>query len=249
MKDIEAAIAAVGDINLPWEFMSGLTTNTEYIAHCEGPLEPQIRIHHTAQLDKNSRIKANFQSSRLYICDRAKIENCLIEFRGSGSTLVVGPKANVRNTRVTISGKRSLVVIGAATTIGGAHMIAAEQRSIFIGDDCMLSNDIIIRTSDSHGIFDIATGERLNVAKDVILGAHVWLGNGVRLNKGSYIAPGCIVAQASVVSGIQTTASSIYGGVPSRLIRKGVAWSRTGKFEDVPLRFRNAAVVIDPTTS
>jgi len=42
------------------------------------------------------------------------------------------------------------------------HIAVTENSKVLIGEDCMLANDIDIRTGDSHSVIDMETGERLN---------------------------------------------------------------------------------------
>jgi acetyltransferase-like isoleucine patch superfamily enzyme len=95
----------------------------------------------------------------------------------------------------------------------------------------------VLRTSDHHGIFERSSGVRLNPSADVIVGAHVWLGNGCRVNKGTRIGSGAIIGQNAIAGG-DVEANSIYAGVPARKLRDDVVWSRTEKIRDVPERFR-----------
>lgn len=68
------------------------------------------------------------------------------------------------------------IEIGANTTIESkAQLAACEGTKILIGDDCMFSHDIYVRTTDSHSIID-ACGQRINEAKSIIIGHHVWVG-------------------------------------------------------------------------
>ncbi len=62
---------------------------------------------------------------------------------------------------------------------------ACEGRKIVIGEDCMFFAGIYISTTDFHSMFDVNTQERLNPAKNVINGNHVWLESDVSVLKGS----------------------------------------------------------------
>lgn len=97
-----------------------------------------------------------------------------------------------------------------------------EGKSITIGDDCMFSSSIYIRTSDEHPIIDIESGERINHAKDIVISDHVWVGEGVTINKGSVIPYGCIIGTKSLVGKKLSRPSSSYAGIPLRLIREGI---------------------------
>jgi acetyltransferase-like isoleucine patch superfamily enzyme len=97
----------------------------------------------------------------------------------------------------------------------------------------MFSSHVTLRNRDWHGIFDATTRELINPPQNVVVGSHVWLGSGVCVNKGAVIGGGTIVGQASVVSG-RLKGSSMYAGVPARMVRGDVIWSRTLNPDDIP---------------
>lgn len=106
------------------------------------------------------------------------------------------------------------------------NLFSLEGKKILIKDNCMFSSRVFIRNSDEHSIIDINNNERINPAKDVIIGKDVWLGESVSINKGAIIADGIIVGSNSVVTKNLLRERSIYAGNPVRLIREGVIWKR-----------------------
>ena len=93
-----------------------------------------------------------------------------------------------------------------------------------LGVGCLLSN-VTIRNSDLHSIMDIETGERINQARDIIIGAGVWLGEDVAVYKGVTIGEGSIVgARSTVLKDIPANVAA--AGTPARVIREGVSWKR-----------------------
>ena len=116
--------------------------------------------------------------------------------------------------------------VGQNTTMVEASIAVTEPGSkIVIGDECMFANDIDIRTGDSHSIIDADTGERLNYAKDVIIGNHVWIASHVIVLKGVTIGENTIVATGSVVTK-PCEAGVIVAGNPAGVIKTGVSWKR-----------------------
>jgi acetyltransferase-like isoleucine patch superfamily enzyme len=89
----------------------------------------------------------------------------------------------------------------------------------------MLSSNVEIRSSDGHSILDQKTGERLNPAKNVTIGDHVWLGAGVKVMKGARLGSRSVVAAAAIVTG-DVPEGSIVVGIPARVLRNGVTWDR-----------------------
>lgn len=106
---------------------------------------------------------------------------------------------------------------------GILHAICSEGRSIILGDDCLFSFGIWIRTADPHLVYDGGTHRRINPSKDVLVGDHVWIGQDALLLKGTRIGSGSIIGAKSLVSGIVPSNSS-WGGVPVREIRSNIFW-------------------------
>ena len=109
---------------------------------------------------------------------------------------------------------------------GGGHseLAAIEGTHIILGDDCMLSANITIRTGDSHSVLDALTRERINKSKSVVIGNHVWIGNTVLIFKGTQISDNSIVAGGSVVTGKTFPKNCIIGGNPAKVIKESADW-------------------------
>ncbi|MGS0525300.1 hypothetical protein ACU8V7_09025 [Zobellia nedashkovskayae] len=81
------------------------------------------------------------------------------------------------------------------STFEDTHLAVTEPSSkVTIGVDCMFANTIDIRTGDSHSIIDIKSNKRINYAKNIIIGNHVWVGAHSSILKGATIADNSIVA-------------------------------------------------------
>lgn len=105
-------------------------------------------------------------------------------------------------------------------------IITTSPANITIGDDCMFSSNVQIRTGDGHTIKNLNTGEILNFSKDICIGNHCWIGHDVTVLKGVRISDGCIIGTKSLVTKSITKRNSISGGVPSKIIKMGVMWER-----------------------
>lgn len=145
---------------------------------------------------------------------------------GSRNVLFLGPYSRLNNADIRITGNDGVFFFGAFATVESmVVMLTGEGGRISIGDHCMLSARIIIDRSDHHGIYDTATGARINHDRDVEIHDHTWLGRDVRVGKGAVIERDSIVGQGSVVSG-RLKAGCIHAGAPAKPIREGVTWSR-----------------------
>lgn len=165
--------------------------------------------------------------NQIIVGEGSYLAHLKIRMRGSGHRLVFG-----RNCRVSRGGvfwfedENGLLEIGENTTIVEAHIVVDEPGSkVSIGRDCMFANDIEIRVSDSHAILDAATGRRLNPARDIVIGEHVWIAahaivlKGVEIGRDSVIAAGTVVTK-SCPPGV------ILAGNPASVIKEGVTWRR-----------------------
>lgn len=117
------------------------------------------------------------------------------------------------------------ITIGENTTSVEMHIFSLEGKSIKIGSDCMFSSRVYIRNSDEHGIFDF-DGNRINLAKDIIIGKHVWLGDNVTINKGVEILDNIVVGSGSIVIKSLKNPFAVYAGIPAKLIKENIVWKR-----------------------
>ena len=105
-------------------------------------------------------------------------------------------------------------------------LAACESKKISIGNDCMFSNKVQLRTSDSHSILDENT-KRINPGNDIEIGNHVWIGTEVIVLKGATIPENCIVGARSIVtSSLNASPNSMITGMPARVVKTNINWSR-----------------------
>lgn len=177
------------------------------------------------------------------------------EIIGSGHSLIIGDNTILNDTVIHMTGRNNKIIIGSNCIIGQGcsfwcegvnavieigdnttftrdiHLNAQEDnKKIAIGNDCMFSNTIIIRTSDSHPIYD-NQGNRINFADDVIIGNHVWIAPNSKVMKGSIIGDGSIIGSDTMVT--KTLPNNCLAvGHPARIVKSDISWSR----EDVVLK-------------
>ena len=145
---------------------------------------------------------------------------------GNGHSVIIDERVVIKKANFWFEDHNCSIKIGRNTTIEQVHLAAVEDNtSIEIGEDCMLSSGIRIITTDSHSVIDIKSGKRINPAKSVRIGNHVWIGANCTINKGVTIGDGAIVAGNSVVTH-DVPENTIVGGVPANVIRNGITWER-----------------------
>jgi len=175
--------------------------------------------HHTPEVD----IVFSGGGNRLIVDSAAKLQKIVIEFKGHGAEIALGAS----NARLAmLIGSKSKVSIGnGLSTTSAVYMTAFDGSSIEIGRDCMFAGQVQIRADDAHPIFDIETGERCNRARPIVIGDHVWLGEGCAILNGTEIGAGSVVGMRSVVKG-RFPNNCVIAGVPAKVARRNVAWER-----------------------
>lgn len=103
--------------------------------------------------------------------------NCAIRIKGNGNRLIIEEGCHIgKGCNFWLEGNNNTIVIGRNTSMNVfCHFNAQEHNTkILVGEDCMFSYQITVRTSDSHPIYN-QEGVRINPAKDVELGNHIWI--------------------------------------------------------------------------
>lgn len=95
--------------------------------------------------------------------------------------------------------------------------------NIAIGKDVLMGWDIEMNTTDGHHII-IDGHEKVNHGS-ISIGNHVWIASHVIFSKNSSVADDCVVAQRSLVMGINNNTNTLYGGVPTKIIKERFIWN------------------------
>lgn len=157
------------------------------------------------------------------------LRNCKFIFWGKNNIIKIGRNCRLNDTTFWFEDDNNEIIIGDDVTIGGAVQLAAcESTCIKIGNDCMFSHDIYIRTTDSHPIYN-ENGKRINSAASILISNHVWIGMQSILLKGASIPTGAIIAARSLVNKVFNTENAIYAGHPAKLVKEGMRWERERK--------------------
>jgi len=116
------------------------------------------------------------------------------------------------STKIYSSGNIS---INKGTYFGNNTYVVANPESscIKIGENCMISHDVHIRTAQ----YDISSIHGQIQDRKVIYG-NIEIGNCVWIGKGVYIKGGVTIGANSVVTR-NVSSNSVVGGIPARIIK------------------------------
>ena len=163
----------------------------------------------------------------IVIGPKARLFNCKIKIIGDGNRLEIKSGSTIiSNTSFWMQHGTNEIIIGHDSTMEGGHLAATEGTKVIIGDDCMFSSDIEMRTGDSHSIIDTQTNRRVNKAENITIGNHVWLTAHVRVMKGVVIPDGSIVGNSAIMTKKFESKNALYAGIPAKLIKESITWDR-----------------------
>lgn len=180
--------------------------------------------------------------------DGVIVKKCHISVSGSNNIIEFGEMSQIYGVGISICGDNNKIKIGKLNYLSGCsfaledsdnqiltgdhtyiynntEIAAMEGTKIVMGEDCLLSSDVVMRTGDSHRIESVADRQRLNFSKDIMLGKHVWIGKRAMLMKGCTVKDGCIIAAGGVVtSKCKAGENTVVGGNPASVLKENCTW-------------------------
>ena len=191
-----------------------------------------ILIKRNGKRIKKRRIKGlytKFGGSNNYIeiKEPFKIKQLVVSMPGNNNILKIGEYAAIGSLTIAMSNNSKVTIgkkfYGAKRTI----FIAKEEggAQISIGDNCLFSYDVIVRTSDTHTIYDNRTKEVLNCSKNIKIGNHVWVAARAIILKGVEISDNSVIAAGSIVTKKFTEPNALIAGIPAKIKKREINWN------------------------
>jgi acetyltransferase-like isoleucine patch superfamily enzyme len=150
---------------------------------------------------------------------------------GNTATIFIGPDCEFTAGDLYCGGDSSLVFNGALTATRSAIVDARNGGSIVAEYDQLWAANVYVATDDMHRLADVESGARLNpFGAHIRLGRHVWLGRDVTVTGHVEVGDGSVVGMQSMVRGQKIPPNTAVGGVPARVLREGITWSK----DDLP---------------
>lgn len=166
------------------------------------------------------------KGNKIIVAEGCELYGCSFLIKGDNNVIIIGKDCKISKVSFWISGNGNRIEIGDGTTVGyDCQFATLEGTTIKVGKDCMFSHNISLRTSDSHSIVNIQ-GNRINHAKDITIGNHVWVGLECLILKGSIIANNSVIAARATVNKQFDQPGCIIAGAPAKQIKENINWDR-----------------------
>lgn len=163
---------------------------------------------------------------------------------GNGNSVQIGSNCLLTNTSIYMEGNDNALIIDddvrfygpCQITMGGAATLHIGRDSsirgvefnlkrscIKVGERCMFSHGITIRSHDSHRVVNPETGEILNPPEDIVIGNHVWIAKNASILKGVTVGKDSVVGLGAVVTR-SCAPGSILAGIPAKVVKENISW-------------------------
>lgn len=165
-------------------------------------------------------------NNQIVIGKDTDLHHSRITFKGSDNKIIIGKNGFLNGVNIVIEGDHNQVIIGDhAFILDDTRIYVVDGSTFKMGNGCMLSDKIEVRTTDNHAIFDLTNMKRINPEENIIFHDKVWIGTGVTVLKGTEIAEGCVVGAASVITRKHLKPHAVIAGNPGREVRENVIWT------------------------
>lgn len=179
-----------------------------------------VRIHHSTRL--------NIHNSRIIVKDGVLSIGYDPIFNTKGacglslihSTLRIMGSVALR-PGANIAAEDASVVIGNGTIINGPSNIIS-RAGVGIGAHCHIAMNTMIMDCDLHK-HSFAGEKPQDIAKEITIKDHCWVGRNVTILKGVTIGEGSIIGAHSVVTK-DVAARTMVAGVPAKKIKDNIIW-------------------------
>lgn len=132
----------------------------------------------------------------------------------------IGDKSRI-NIGVSINIPQN-VFIGSGTYINGGVLVTGQNSKIIIGNNCLISYNVHIRTISHNYIRrDILIREQGEYEKNIIIEDDVWIGYGAQIMPGVTVHKGAVIGAGAVVTH-DVAEYTVVGGVPAKEIKRRI---------------------------
>ena len=163
---------------------------------------------------------------RRLFCNRSKIR-----INGNNNHIVINASNKyIANLKIIEVGSDNKIFIGENFYQSGLCKIDfcnLDNLNFKIGDNCMFGQNVEFMLGDWHSIYDINTKKKINNSKfGISIGNNVWIARNTTILKDVRLGNNNIVGFGSVVTKSFETENCIIAGIPAKICKRDVCWSR-----------------------
>ena len=178
----------------------------------------------------NNTIRITGNNNLIEIEEGTRFSSCSIFIAGNSNRIHISKDCSLVMTAIHMEQDNNSVIINEGCTFHGrdngvVELSLDEGSNITLKRDCMVSNDVKIRSSDSHSIVDLA-GNRINHAADITIAEHTWICLSSIILKGFSNGKRSVIAAGSLCTKPVLDENVILGGNPAGVLKRGVDWDR-----------------------
>lgn len=177
---------------------------------------------------QNIFVKGN--NNQIIVEKNAVMRNVSLFICGDNNRISISENYSGIDVEFHVEEDNGEISIGKNTSMHGRgwrniSFVLEEGTNIYVGEDCMIANNVQFRSSDSHSVIDME-GRRLNKAKDIIIGNHCWFGMGSYILKGTKISDCTVVVMGSICNKEYDENNVVLAGSPAKIVRREIDWKR-----------------------
>lgn len=162
----------------------------------------------------------------IFINSFSRLKHCRIIIHGNNNYIDFDNNVFADDLGICIDFNYNSLIIGANCVINnGSHFSCMEGTTISIGEDCLFSSNVNIRTCDSHSILN-KNGQRINKSENIIIGNHVWCGANVSFLKGAMVNEDSVIAMNSIVTREFEKKGVVLAGTPAKEVKSNISWDK-----------------------
>lgn len=191
----------------------------------------QVTVNKMGHESQDSSISISGSNNKVIIESRCSFKNFRLVVRGHGNTIKIKRGAWFLGGVISVANNCTLT-IGERSSFGQRLEMTIDCASVTIGDDCLMSAGLNIRTTDTHGIYSLVDGKVINKPKDIEIGDYVWIGRDATILKDAKISPCNIIEAQSLFTGTSQP-FELWGGMPAQKLREDVMWSKSGNLDNI----------------
>ena len=189
---------------------------------CHNKRKGKIKINNKGAILKNCTFISTGRNNAVCFDTNCFFKNCKFLLYGNNDVVNIASNCQGNNVEFYIEDDNGLISVGeGASLCGKAHLAVIEGTHINIGDNCLFSSEVTLRTGDSHSILDFR-GKRINPSKSIVIKDHVWVGHKVTINKGVIIEKNTIIGTGAIVTKSPEKGNIIIAGVPAKIIKEEI---------------------------